>query len=263
VKPTSNRLAEEVLLFIGSLLLLTSCGGGNSNAASTTPNLAGNWQMTLQRQDTTTIKTESGFLVQTGGSLTGEFLLTGATNCAGIGSAQGQISGSNVAITVAQVGQTVNLAGALGTNSAITGNYSILAAPCGSNQIGAWSATLVQPFSGKLQGAFASTYSSGFKFTFSGNVSQGPNTGTSSASLTGNMTSSDAPCFHSANLSGSISGTSIVLNLLSSEGVALGQIHGTTTAKATTTTAVYDFISPQSAPPNGCEDFGTVVITLN
>jgi len=218
--------------------------------------------MTLQRQDTGTTKTESGFLVQAGGSVTGEFLLTGNTNCAGIGSAQGQINGSNVAISVDQVGQTVNLTGALGTNSSITGNYSILASPCGSNQIGTWTATQVQPFSGKFQGAFTSTFTSGLSFGFSGSVSQGINTGSSTASLTGSMTSSNAPCFSMATLTGSISGTSIVLNLLSSEGVALGQIHGTTTTKGTTTDAVYDFTNSQSSPSNGCQDFGTVVLTL-
>jgi len=218
--------------------------------------------MTLQRQDTGTLKTESGFLVQAGGSLTGEFLLTGNTNCAGIGTAQGQISGSNVAISVAQIGQTVNLTGALGTDSSITGNYSILASPCGSNQIGTWTATQVQPFSGKFQATFTSTFPGGLSFGFSGSVSQGPNTGSSTASLSGSMTSDNAPCFSTANLTGSISGTSIVLNLLSSEGVALGQIHGTTTTKATTTNAVYDFTNSQSSPPNGCEDFGTAVLVL-
>jgi len=106
---------EGFALLVSSCLLLISCGGANPNAGTKTANLAGNWQMTLQRQSTTSMKTESGFLVQSGNSLTGEFLLNGATNCAGVGSAIGQISGSNVAISVSQVGQTVNLTGAMGT----------------------------------------------------------------------------------------------------------------------------------------------------
>lgn len=219
--------------------------------------------MTLQRQDTNTTKTESGFLIQSGDSLTGEFLLNGDTNCAGVGSALGQISGSNVTISVTQVGQTVSLMGSLGTSpSSISGNYSILAAPCGSNQVGSWSATQVQPFSGNLQGTFTSTFSSGLVFAFSGTVTQGQNTGTSTASLTGNMTSTNAPCFTTANLQGSISGTSVVLNVLSSEGVALGQIHGTTTSNVSSTNAIYDFTNSQQPSLNGCQDFGTAVLTL-
>ena len=244
-------------------MLLTSCGSANPNAGSKTANLAGNWQITLQRQNTTSTKTESGFLVQSGNSLTGEFLLNGATNCAGVGYALGQISGSNVAISVSQVGQTVNLTGAMGTTpSSISGNYSILAAPCGSNQIGTWTATQVQPFSGSFQGSFTSTFSGGLVFAFSGTVTQGPNMGTSSASLAGKMTSTNAPCFTTANLQGSISGTSIVLNILSAEGTTLGQIHGTTTANVSTTNAIYDFLNSQQPPLNGCQDYGTALLTL-
>jgi len=254
---------EGFALLVSSCLLLISCGGANPNAGTKTANLAGNWQMTLQRQSTTSMKTESGFLVQSGNSLTGEFLLNGATNCAGVGSAIGQISGSNVAISVSQVGQTVNLTGAMGTTpSSINGNYSILAAPCGSNQVGTWTATQVQPFSGNFQGTFTSTLSSGLVFAFSGTVTQGANTGTSSASLTGNVTSTNAPCFTTANLQGSISGTSIVLNLLSAEGTTLGQIHGTTSANVSTTNAIYDFLNSQPSPLNGCQDYGTAVLTL-
>jgi len=245
---------------VSSFLLLASCGGSGTKAGITTGNLGGNWQMTLQRQNTTSTKSESGFLIQSGNSLTGEFLLTGDTNCAGIGAALGQISGSSVAISVSQIGQTVNLTGAMGTNpSSITGNYSILAAPCGSNQVGTWTATQVQPFAGSFQGTFTSTFSGGLVFTFSGTVAQGPNMGTSTASLTGNMTSTSAPCFTTANLQGSISGTSIVLNLLSAEGTALGQVHGTTTANVSTTNAIYDFTNSQAS---GCQDFGTAVLTL-
>lgn len=248
---------------MSGFLLLTSCGGSNSDVPPKAANLAGNWQMTLQRQDTTSAKTESGFLVQSGDALTGEFLLNGDTNCAGVGSAVGQISGSNVAISVSQIGQTVNLTGAFGTTpSSISGNYSILAAPCGSNQVGAWTATQVQPFSGNLQGTFTSTFSSGLVFSFSGTVTQGANSGTTSAALTGKMTSTNAPCFTSANLQGSISGTSVVLNIVSAEGTALGQIHGTTAANVSTTNAIYDFTNSQQPPLNGCQDFGTAVLTV-
>jgi hypothetical protein len=264
VKINYQDLRAGVVFWLGPVLLLTACGGGNGNSNNTDANLSGNWQITLQRQQSTTTKTESGFLVQSASTVSGTFLLGGDTNCAGIGSVQGQINGSNVTISVSQVGQTVNLTGSLGNSSSapLTGNYSILASPCGSTQVGTWSASQVQPLTGSFQGAFTSTDTGGVVFQSSGSLSEGPNTGSSFATLSGNMTSSNAACFSSTNISGSISGTSVVLNLLSTEGVALGQIHGTTTTKANTVNGVYDFLNPESPPLSGCQDFGTVVLTM-
>jgi hypothetical protein len=254
----------RVVLWLASSLLLTACGGGSGNSASTDANLAGNWQITLQRQQSTTSKSESGFFVQSGNSISGTLLLTGDTDCAGIGSVQGQIDGTNVTISVSQVGQTVNLTGSVGTagSASLNGNYSILASPCGSTQVGTWSATEVQALTGSFQAVFTSTDTSGVIFQSSGSLSEGPNTGSSFANLSGNMKSNDAACFSSANISGSISGTSVVLNLMSSEGVALGQIHGTTNTKANTITGVYDFLNPETPPLSGCQDFGTITVTM-
>jgi hypothetical protein len=244
------------------LMTLTACGNGPGTSVG---NFAGNWQMTLQRDQTntaSTLKTESGFLVQSGGALTGNLLLTGDTYCAGVGSAQGQVSGSNVAISLNQIGQTINLTGSLGSTGSISGTYSILASPCGSTQVGTWTATQVQALTGNLQGTFTSTQTSGVVYQVSGNVTQAANTGGSAANLSGSMTSTNAPCFSSVSISGSISGTSAVFNLLSSEGVSIGQFSGTTTSDASTITGLYNFLNTQPPPLNGCEDFGTAVVTV-
>ena len=249
-------------LSLACLMITTACGSGNGSSGTSTGNFAGNWQITLQRDQTDTLKTESGFLVQSGDVLTGSFLLTGDTNCAGIGSAQGQVSGSNVAISVSQIGQTLDFTGSLGSSEgSASGSYSILASPCGSTQVGTWTASQVQPLTGTLQVTFTSTGTSGV-YQAAGKVTQAPNTGGSATKLSGSLTSTDAPCFNVASISGLISGTSVVFNLLSSEGVALGQLHGTTTAAATTITGLYDFLNTQPPPLNGCQDSGTAVVVV-
>jgi hypothetical protein len=139
------------------LMFLTSCGGGGGSTGTPTGNFAGNWQISLQRDQSNTLKTESGFLVQSGDALSGNLLLTGDTNCAGVGAAQGQVSGSNVAINVSQIGQTVNLTGSLASSGSASGSFSIFASPCGSTQVGTWTASQVQTLAGSLQGTFTST----------------------------------------------------------------------------------------------------------
>jgi hypothetical protein len=246
------------------LMFLTSCGGGGGSTGTPTGNFAGNWQISLQRDQSNTLKTESGFLVQSGDALSGNLLLTGDTNCAGVGAAQGQVSGSNVAINVSQIGQTVNLTGSLASSGSASGSFSIFASPCGSTQVGTWTASQVQTLAGSLQGTFTSTSPqfSGVIYQISGKVTEAPNTGESAANLSGSMTSTNAPCWSSVSISGSISGTSVVFNLLSSEGVALGQFHGTATTDASTITGVYDFLNTQPPPLNGCQDFGTAVVMV-
>jgi hypothetical protein len=253
------KIATAIAL--GWLLILSACGG-NSNSGNTTGNFAGNWQMALQRDQTTTLKTESGFIVQSGGNLGGNFLLNGSTVCPGVGSAQGQVKGSNVSITVNQIGQTVNLTGVLDSSGSLTGTYSILASPCGINQVGSLTAMQVKTLAGTLQGTFTSNKTGGLVYQSSGKVAQAPNTGASAADLSGSMTSSNAPCFSELSISGSISGTSVVFNLLSTEGLALGQFHGTTTADATQITGIYDFLNTLPPPLGGCQDTGTAVFTV-
>ncbi len=236
------------------VILLTSCGGGRNT--QTSAGLSGNWQMTLQ--NSTSTETQSGFLLQSGNSVAGSVQLSGQTisgqtTCIGVGSALGQTNGSAVTMTVSPAGQTVNLTGTAANNFlSMSGDYSILASGCGQTEVGTWTASQVNSLTGSFQATFTSD-DTGNVFGFSGTITQGPNTGGSTTTLSGSMMSTNAPCFTSASIAGVISGTSVVLNLLSVEGVALGKYQGTTTTDATSMTGYYRF---SNAVTGGCQDIG-------
>jgi len=191
-----------------------------------------------------TSQTESGFLLQTGNSLAGELVLAGQTQCSGLGSVQGSVTGSAVQMTLNQIGQTVSLTGtAASDGSAMSGTYSILATSCGnSSSTGTWTASPVKPVSGSYLGVFTSGYT-GVVYNYAVNVTQGSNLGVSIATLSGKMKSTNAPCEQSVSISGVVSGTALVFNFLTADGTAVGQFRGTTTADAKTLTGTYDFLA--------------------
>lgn len=239
------------------LCSLAACSNGVGNANS---GLAGNWQFVLTNTKTGALKYESGFFLQSGYVIAGNVLLTGSTVCPGTGSAQGQIVGNGVSISVDQVQQTVTLAGTWTDNGTeMSGNYSILASPCGTTQVGTWAGYRVAPLTGIFRARFTSTTSPAQVIHFSGTVTQGPNLGNTATSLSGSMTSSDSSCFGSASITGQISGTSVVFNLSSSQGASLGQFGGIMTLDATSITGTYNF-QPQST--SGCANSGTVSVSV-
>ncbi len=248
-----TRLGLTPLLF---LVVLTACGGGSPDPPSP-GSIAGNWQMSLQNNPG---KTPSGFLLQTGNSLNGTFLFSG--NCAGVGPAQGTVSGLNVSMTISEADQVLGLAGTASSDgSSMSGNYTVLASGCGGPETGTWSANQVKALTGSFQATFTSVVTNDLVFHFAGTLTQGPNTGASYASLSGTMTSTDASCFSSASVSGLITGTSAVLNLATSDGVSLGKISTTLTTDASSMTGTYAFINTQV--PLACgSDYGTVVFSI-
>ncbi len=251
------------LLWPLCVIMLTACSSSSGNTSLA--GLSGNWQITLQ--NTSASETQSGFLLQSGTAVTGSFMLSGQTIsgqtvCAEVGSASGQITGSNLAITVSPAGQTINLTGTQANSTSMSGNYSLLASGCGQTEIGTWTATQVSPLSGNLQATFTPYGGSAFHFT--GAVTEGPNTGGSTATLSGSMTSTDSPCFTSATVAGLVSGTSVVFNLLNSDGVALGKYSGTMTTDATSITGTFKFSNASDPGALGaCENLGgTVAVTV-
>lgn len=249
-----SRLGFTPLLF---LVVFAACGGGSPNQSSPSGGIAGNWQMALSNNPA---KMPSGFLLQAGNSINGGLLLSGG--CSGVGSAQGQLTGSNVSITVSVTGQTLSLTGtAMPDGSSMSGNYSILDSGCGASNVGTWTATRVKALAGSFQGTFTSTTTNNLVFHFAGTLTQGPNTGASYASLSGSMTSTDAPCASTVSISGQISGTSTVLNLIGSDGTPVGKIDTTVTPDASSMAGTYAFINTQV--PLACgTDFGTVVFAF-
>jgi len=208
----------------------------------------------------TSVASESGFLVQSGNSLTGGLVLSGAALCPGLGAPSGTVSGSNVAITLDQIAQTVTLTGTTsGNGTSMAGDYSILASGCGSSTVGTFTATQVGTLSGSFQATFTSGEFIGQVYTFAGTLTQGPNTGMSYATLSGTMTSTNAPCINNFSVAGEVSGTSVVLNFLASDGSSQGSYRGTTTTDGTMLTGTYDFL----AQSNGCfGDAGGVTIAF-
>ncbi len=255
-------------LLCGLLLVVSGCGGGSSSGGSTAASVAGNWQMSLQKSGSRLKpRTQSGFLVQNQSAVTGGVMFVDYP-CTGVGSLTGSVNGTSVAFTVGLTGLSINLTGTLGSDQAsMSGDYTILTSGCettsGSNQeTGTWTANLVKPLSGSFQGTLTSKHL-GTAVPVTGQIAQGQNSGISSTSLSGNL-SATGYCFASASISGVISGTSAVLNMLSSAGTQIGQVTGTTSLDGTSVTGTYTIL-PQGASgiyPCSVGDSGSVTLTL-
>jgi hypothetical protein len=257
-------------LFLASLFLalfLTSCGDSSKSTDPSSNSISGNWEMSLQKGNSTLApKTQSGFLTQNGNAIAGSLLLTD-TPCTAIGSVNGALSGSNVTLNFAPTGLTVSLTGTVGAGqSSMSGNYTILANGCSGSetapQSGTWTANLVTPLSGNLQGTLNSS-TRGASFPITGTISQGSNTGSSTASLTGTLAATGY-CFTSINTVGTISGTGVALNLVDADGVEVGLVNATTSLDGTTITGTYQMLSLGAGSPPGCGegDNGTVTLTV-
>jgi hypothetical protein len=250
---------------LACMILLPACGGGSAaDSATASQFLAGNWEFMLTQNSppspTPVVKKESGFLVQSGTAISGGVILTGAALCPGLGSAQGTVSGAAVTLTVNQIAQTVNLTGTVSSDGSISGDYSIFASGCGNGSTtGTFTGSQVKPVTGTYQATFSSGYSGVSVYNYTVAVKQGPNTGASNALLSGTMMSTNSPCAGNLSIAGLIGGTSVVFNLLASDGTAVGQFRGSTSADAKTLTGTYDFL----AEKNGCSgDAGGVTMTL-
>lgn len=251
---SSLKAILTVCLFLLCIFVVSCSSSGTSTGAS---DVAGNWQITLQ--GATTNYSQAGFLLQAGKSVSGQFLLLG--DCAGVGRVQGEAGTSTISMTVNQPGRTINLSGTAGGNgSSLKGDYSILTAGCGASEVGTWTALKVAALTGSFTGTFTSN-ASATPFHFTGTVTQGSNTGATSATLAGSMTSNDAVCFGDASVSGMISGTSVVLTLTSTDGSALGQFAGELTTDASSATGTYNFFNAQTPIP-GCPGGDSGAATL-
>jgi hypothetical protein len=255
-KPLSRLYCELCMksafaLLVASVLFLTGCGGGASSAGSPPIDLSlsGNWQFTLAPPADGSFLggLQGGFLLQNGGTVTGGVtyavllpqLLIPCSN--GSATVTGTITGQSATLTAVAGTQTYTLTGTLSLDGlTMAGTYDSTAgtagdgAPCGEAQTGLqWSAVLVPTLTGSLQGSFHSAGgAAGLSeqvFLATGSVSQSPNTGASSANLTGSVNFvnsvtglSDYPCFESASLFGQISGNVVTLQLVGSNDSVFG-----------------------------------------
>ncbi len=253
--------ARLALLLVLSIFM-AACGSSSHNNSDppASASLSGNWQMTLQPNGSNAARTQSGFLLDNNGTLTGSVLLTDYP-CSGIGSVTGTLDGTDVTLVTDPVGLTVNMSGTTSSPGAMSGTYTMLADGCttkgASPESGTWTATLVAPLTGNITGSFNS--SSGPTFSVTGNISQGQNSGASNAALTGTLSFSDY-CLTTANVNGLISGTSVAINLVNTDGSQAGQIEGTISSSDGTTSLTGKYVVDAATKPckgaNG--DHGTL-----
>lgn len=244
-------------------ILITGCGSSNRSTLPSAGQFSGNWQLNMSPSDgDPSPKTQSGFLLQNGNTITGSWLVSDAP-CSGVATVAGTASGSTVELTVTPVGMQVNLTGALQSgNAAMNGDYTAVATGCGGRQTapqsGTWTANLVAPLNGNLNGTITSQRS-GQTYSVSGQISQGPNVGSSNATLIGTL-NFDGYCVSTVNIAGVISGTSIAINLVNADGSQAGQMSATTSLDGTSITGKYNVNAPAS--PCGVGDLGSVTFTL-
>jgi hypothetical protein len=250
----------SIVLLAGTILLSGCASNSKSSSTQQSTTLSGNWQFSLVNTPDLTISSglQGGFLVQNLNSVSGTVVYAntllnstlGPCN-SGPAAISGSITGQNAVTLTAVAGtQTYTFSGTLSSNgTTMTGTYTATAGtavggtPCGNgtSQTGpqTWSANLVPPLSGIVTGTFhsSSNYSSGLSnqdFQVSGGLTQGENIGASSATVTGSLNFSNYPCIPggTASVNGQISGNTVVLQLIATNGANIGQI-GTPASEAT------------------------------
>jgi len=149
----------------------------------------------------------------------------------------GMIEGQNVKLTAVAGGQTYTLNGTLSADgSTMMGTYALSAdssvapgaKPCGTAQTGLqWSARSVPKLTGDVSGFVHRA--GGQLFPLTGSLMQGDNIGASSAMVSGTLTFQGYSCLGSSshqtvNVTGQISGTSVILQIIADSGLTIGHI---------------------------------------
>ena len=226
-------------LAICLLVSATACGGGGSPKPPTS-GLAGNWQITLVRHNSTEPWNFSGFLVETGKTLSGSMILGAGAPCSTeSGPITGSVDGSNVQMTIDSLGQDFSLTGsaasASGGSSTMSGQFSTLNGPClGSSSTGNWTAVQVLPLTSPFHGT-ATYVTQGLNgspvtavINLSGTIAQGPNAGASNATVTGTFSATSAQQFCSylttGYMTGLVSGTGVRITLFGPDGSVAGSV---------------------------------------
>jgi hypothetical protein len=259
----SSRVSLRVayLLLLAVTLILSSCGGSSSSTSSQQNGaIPGNWQFSMTPADpnypaSAQYGLQGGFLLQTNGKISGQVVYTIASDqlqnglpviCdSGSAFVTGTVSGQNVTLSAVAGSQTFSLTGTLGSNGSITnGQFTTpggmvagavcgAPAPQGGSQV--WSAVPVPVLSGSVTGSFHSTglNLNNQEFQVTGTLNQGQNIGASRATVTGSLNFVDPttllstyPCFPAGyvNVNGQISGNTVILQLIGSDGSSDGQI---------------------------------------
>ena len=230
-------------LVLGGLIVVSACNGRSSSQPQSSGQIAGNWQFRLAAPSDNSFQggMQGGFLQQNNSSVTGAVVYTillpalqpggSATICnSGSAPVTGTVNSQTVNLTVVAGPQTFTLTGSLSADGlTMLGTYtSTDGQGCGTAQTGLqWSATSVPTLTGTIQGNFHSVSNPNLRdqdFLVSGSLTQGTNIGASSATVTGTLNFQGYPCLTSAYVNGQISGNSVILQLIASNGLNVGQI---------------------------------------
>jgi len=253
-------------LLLCVLCASTACGGGSSATPPPSNLLSGNFEISLARHlhpDEPLILT--GFLQQTGTSISGSVIFNGSPipggGCSGVGPVTGGIDGQNLSLSINEFGQDVSLTGTVpSVGAALGGQYSTIAGACIDFSTGTWSAVQVKPIAGPFHGTLVSPAGT---VEVTGTLDQGSNTGASNAPLSGSITAgTPAPfCAYltTATVTGFISGTAVTLNLFSANGTQISQIPATVSTDGTALTGTYVF---PKLSKNCLGDEGTIQLTF-
>jgi hypothetical protein len=225
---------------------------------------------------------QGGFLLDKNGSVTGQavYSVSGirqdnnqwAVCNSGTATIAGIIQGQTATLTAIAGSQTFSLSGTIGSDRTITnatftttGGTAAGFITCGiPTTTGlSWSAASVPSLTGPITGTFHSTETLGASglrdqtFPVTGSFTQGPNIGASNATITGTLSFVDSatllslyPCLSDGLLSvnGQISGTSVILHLIATEGSNVGQIGNPVSATNTNTVQPVAFNSTANGP---------------
>ncbi len=271
---TALRLLTATLLLC-LVITIVSCGGGSSTAAPPASAISGNWEMTLRRHNSTEPWIFSGFLLQSGGLVSGSVILGAGVGCQGVvGPVTGTFDGQKLQLTIGSFGQDFSLTGGMtsgGSGSdSLQGQFSTVEGGClGFSSTGTWSAVRIPTLSTSFHGQFVPAAVNVATIDVSGSLTQGSNVGASNATLTGTIKSTGGsqfcPYISTGSVTGVISGTNVVLNLYGPDGSKIGQIPdfgfpaATLSADATSLTGDY---SLQGLSVDCPLNSGTVTLTF-
>ncbi len=311
-----RKIATTLLamtLLLACTLMLPACGGNSTSSTSQTGTLSGNWQFTMVSSDSnypagTQYGLQGGFLVQSSGKVNGQAqysvafdqLVNGLPVVCDGGSAtlSGTVSGETVTLTAVAGAATFQLTGTLSSDGSslssgqftTTGGGTVSGQLCGAATTqgtpGVWSAILVPPLTGAVTGTFHSVALENQVFPVTGTLVQGNNIGASSATVTGNFSFLDAatqitnyPCFSNGavNVTGQISGNTVILQLIGTDGSQDGQIGVSATGASGSqlSPVTFDPVAPNGSHvlhstgkayqvnSKSCADLGYLCLALN
>lgn len=219
--------------------VLAGCGSGGGSSAASGGALNGNWQFNLVQTypGPSTQLSASGFLAQSGSTLTGSVqgpvIINGQgiQTCGGNGTVSGTLNGQAVSFSLNPGGTVFNFTGTVSGNNSMTGTYQGLGGACFSRSTtGTFTAQLIPAITGNFTGTLNnSTYMEDLTgentpIPVSGTLTQSASAGGSNASVSGTITAVGYPCMTTAYLTGTISGQSVYLDVFNFNGVQIGTL---------------------------------------